>query len=41
MRAAAGTTLWELLLTLVLAGLVLGLAAPGFRQFVLDRKSVV
>lgn len=38
MRAAAGTTLWELLLTLVLAGLVLGLAAPGFRQFVLDAR---
>jgi type IV fimbrial biogenesis protein FimT len=38
MRAVTGTTLWELLLTLGLAGLVAALAAPSFRQVALDAR---
>jgi type IV fimbrial biogenesis protein FimT len=38
MRPATGTTLWELLLTLMLAGLLAGIAAPSFREFVLDAR---
>ncbi|MBN1238541.1 MAG: GspH/FimT family pseudopilin [Gammaproteobacteria bacterium] len=35
----AGFTLWELLCTLTVAGVALGLAAPEFRSFLLDSRS--
>jgi type IV fimbrial biogenesis protein FimT len=35
---AAGFTLWELLNTLAVAGVLLGLAVPSFRSFVLDAR---
>lgn len=38
MRLNAGYTLWELLLTLVVAGTVLGIGVPGFERFVLDAR---
>lgn len=38
MRAATGTTLWELVLALALVGVLAGLAAPSFRAFVLDAR---
>jgi type IV fimbrial biogenesis protein FimT len=34
----AGFTLWELLNTLAVAGVLLGLAVPSFRSFVLDSR---
>lgn len=40
MRTSAGTTLWELLWTLVIAGVVIGLSAPTFRQVALDARLV-
>ena len=38
MRCAAGFTLLELLGTLALAGILLGLAVPGFRDVLLDAR---
>jgi type IV fimbrial biogenesis protein FimT len=35
---AAGFTLWELLWTLAVGGVLLGLAVPAFRTFVLDTR---
>ena len=38
MRTTAGFTLWELLCTLSIAGILLGLAVPSFHAFVLDSR---
>jgi len=37
-RHTAGFTLWELLCTLSIAGILVGLAVPSFRTFVLDAR---
>ena len=38
MRNSAGFTLWELLCTLSIAGILLGLAVPSLHAFVLDSR---
>ena len=38
MPRISGFTLWELVLTVTVAGIVLGLAAPSFREFLLDAR---
>ena len=38
MRTSAGLTLWELLCALSIDGILLGLAVPSFRTFVLDAR---
>jgi type IV fimbrial biogenesis protein FimT len=37
-RTSAGFTLWELLCTLSIAGILVGLAVPSFHAFVLDAR---
>jgi type IV fimbrial biogenesis protein FimT len=37
-RDSAGFTLWELICTLSIAGILVGLAAPSYRTFVLDAR---
>jgi type IV fimbrial biogenesis protein FimT len=38
MQLPRGVTLWELLWTLVIAGVVVGLATPSFTEFLLDGR---
>ena len=38
MRNTAGFTLWELICVLSIAGILVGLAVPSFRAFVLDAR---
>ena len=38
LRDAAGFTLWDLLCTLLIASIVLGLGVPSFRTFLLDSR---
>jgi type IV fimbrial biogenesis protein FimT len=38
LRSSAGLTLWELICTLLVAGIALGLGVPSFRTFVLDAR---
>jgi type IV fimbrial biogenesis protein FimT len=40
LRSSAGLTLWELLCTLLIAGVVLGLGVPSFHSFVLDARRI-
>jgi type IV fimbrial biogenesis protein FimT len=40
LRSSAGLTLWELLCTLLVVGVVLGLGVPTFRSFVLDARRI-
>ena len=40
MRRSAGLTLWELLCTLLVAGILLGLGVPSFHSFVLDARRI-